>query len=377
MTPRNGESREDFAARRKAYDVTRWRVTQRTVGPDGSLRSETQRPVPTMVPVKIVDPRTVSRTTTLYNAAGEAQLQWVQEKPEDADRLAIWKTVADELAKDLPRVRPILAVNSEHYSKTMMACYPVGDHHLGMLSWRPETGTSYDLEIGERMLTKAFQHLVPLSPRCARAAIVFLGDFLHYDSQVPETPAHKHKLDADSRFQKMIRAAIRVVRRVIDVTLAWHEHVEIIVEPGNHDPYSAVWLMEALHNLYESEPRISVDTTPRSYHYIRFGKCLVGTHHGDLAKPAALAGIMAYDRPQDWGETEYRTWWTGHIHHKSADDIPHTGVSWESFRILPPADAWAANKGYRSIRDMKAIVLHHEHGEVARHTVNPKMIEEA
>lgn len=375
MTPRVGESQDDFAARRRDYDKQRWRTVQRTLTGDGSVRSETQKPEPTIEPVAI-DKRVISRTTTLYGADGKPQLQWVQEKPEDRDRLALWRAMADELAAPLPRVAPI-AFDLTHGGTTdkLMACYPVGDHHLGMLSWRPETGASYDIEIGEKLLSDAFQYLIPLTPKCERAVIVFLGDFMHYDSREPVTPAHKHQLDADGRSQKMVRAAIRTMRRQIEMAALWHRHVLVIIEPGNHDPYSSVWIMEALHNIYEDNPRITIDTTPRPYHYFRFGRVLVGTHHGDLAKPEALAGIMAADRPEDWGATDHRYWWTGHIHSRHAEDF--RGVSWESFRILPPPDAWAAHSGYRPIRDMKAIVLHQDHGEVARHTVNPKMLEGA
>ena len=51
-----------------------------------------------------------------------------------------------------------------------------------------------------------------------------------------------------------------------------------------------------------------------------------------------------------------------------------TGCKVESFRILAPKDAWAAEKGYRAQQDMKAIILHKDYGEVARHIVNPEML---
>tara|TARA_R110000772_G_scaffold180258_1_gene291507 strand:+ start:250 stop:645 length:396 start_codon:yes stop_codon:yes gene_type:complete len=131
--------------------------------------------------------------------------------------------------------------------------------------------------------------------------------------------------------------------------------------------------MECLHNIYEKEERVSIDRSPRHFHYFSHGSCLVGVHHGHGTKMANLPLIMAADRPEEWGKATHRYWWTGHIHHDSVKD--HAGCRVESFRILPPADAWAANKGYRAGRDMKAIVLHSEFGEVARHIVNPAMLE--
>jgi hypothetical protein len=51
------------------------------------------------------------------------------------------------------------------------------------------------------------------------------------------------------------------------------------------------------------------------------------------------------------------------------------GCRVESFRILAPGDAWAANNGYRSAADMKSILLHRVYGEVGRHTVNPALLD--
>ena len=81
--------------------------------------------------------------------------------------------------------------------------------------------------------------------------------------------------------------------------------------------------------------------------------------------------IMAADREQAWGRTKFRYWLTGHVHNQRLWDFP--GCSVESFRVLAPQDAWAFNKGYRSQRDMKAIIYHAEYGEVSRVTVNPEM----
>ena len=81
---------------------------------------------------------------------------------------------------------------------------------------------------------------------------------------------------------------------------------------------------------------------------------------------------MAADQPEMWGDTSHRYWFTGHLHHDHKKDYP--GVSVEQIRILPPADAYAAENGYRAERDMKAIIFHRQHGEVARYIVNPDMI---
>jgi len=312
----------------------------------------------------------VKGVSTLYNGNGEVSAQWVKSDLDKARQEELFREALVAMGEKLPRVKPIPA--PKHASETLMACYPVGDHHLGMLSWGEETGEDYDIAIAESLLAKATDHLINSLPSCEQAVIAVLGDFMHYDSFESVTPTSKNQLDADSRFPKMVRAAIRSLRRMIDQALIHHSHVRVIIEIGNHDISSSIFLMECLANIYDQEPRLTVDTSPRHFHYFRFGKNLVGTHHGHGAKMDKLPLIMATDKADEWGQTQYRYWWTGHVHHDQVKDFE--GCRVESFRILAPQDAWAANKGYRSGRDMKAIVLHKEYGEVARHIVNPAMV---
>ena len=100
---------------------------------------------------------------------------------------------------------------------------------------------------------------------------------------------------------------------------------------------------------------------------------LIGTHHGHSAKLKDLPLIMATDRPEDWGQTAHRYWYVGHAHHERV--VETQGVKAESFNTMAAKDAWHANKGYRPSRAAHAIVMHREHGEVARHTVTPEMLD--
>ncbi len=327
--------------------------------------------------VKLPDPKKLVKLSTMTDAEGRVICQWIAERPEDISRERAWRQFAEELSQPIARAEPVPPPTVP--LEDLCAGYPVGDHHLGMLAWWRETGDSYDLKIGERMLDGAFNHLVNCTAGARYAVIAFLGDFLHYDNFETVTPTNRNLLDSDTRFPKMIWAAVRVMRAAIDKALRTHEQVHVIVEAGNHDLASSVFLALALSIAYEREPRVTVDTSPQHYHYYRFGRVLLGTHHGHGTKMQNLPLIMAADRPDDWGATRHRYWWTGHIHQSkvqpatSAQD--YSGCVVESFRVLPPADAWAAQKGYRPHRDMKAIMFHREYGEVARHTVNPQMLE--
>jgi hypothetical protein len=320
--------------------------------------------------VQLADPKRIKKVSTLFDQQGKITQQWVSEEPEAQQREELWRLFADELKADMPRYEPLMPPVMRPMDR--LACYPIGDHHNGMLAWKKETGSdSYDLEIAEQYLASAMEYLIKSIPPCEHALIAGLGDFLHYDSTAPVTPTSHNQLDSDGRYPKMIRVAVRSIRRAINLALRQHQHVHVIMEIGNHDLFSTIFLLELLANVYENEPRVTIDTSPQHYHYFEFGKVLIGTHHGHGSKMPDLPLIMAADQPEAWGRTKHRYIWTGHIHNRTAYD--KIGCSVESFRILAPVDAWAAQKGYRAIRDMKAIVIDREQGELQRNTVNPRM----
>lgn len=314
---------------------------------------------------------TLSGASTLYKADGSLALQWVKTKTDDAVRHQLWQEIAAGLADDIPRVA--LVAGPKEANADLMACYPIGDHHLGMLAWSAETGEDYDLKIGEKILVDATDYLVKIAPPCDQALVMFCGDYLHYDSFVPETPASRNKLDADSRFPKMVQAGVRLMRYVIEAAARRHKNVRVMIVPGNHDPSTSIFLMACMKNIYENNPRISVDDSPMDFHYYQFGKNLIGGYHGHNVKLDKLPLIMATDRPKEWGETTHRVILTGHVHHNQTQkDV--SGCSVESLQILATEDAWAHKNGYRSARSMVSIVFHREHGEWGRFKVNPGML---
>jgi hypothetical protein len=311
--------------------------------------------------------------STYYNAEGKPTQQWVKSTLDESRQAELLRQAVEAMVQDLPKMAPRAA--SGPFLDQLVAAYPIGDAHIGMLAWGEECGEDWDLAIAERVQCGAMADLVARAPRAKRALIVNLGDWLHYDSLAAITPRSGHNLDADGRYAKMVRVAIKVIRQCIESALEQHESVHVINAPGNHDETGALWLSAALAHIYEKEPRVHIETTPSLFAYYRHGKVLIGVHHGHTCKPDKLPGVMASDRARDWGETEYRYWWGGHIHHASVKEYP--GVTFESFNTLAAKDAYAAAGGWRSQRSMKCIVLHAEFGEVARHTVCPAMLEAA
>lgn len=316
----------------------------------------------------------VKGVSTLYAKDGRISAQWVKSTQDQERQRELMREACAAMVADLPKVgatKPKLGT----YRADLLTAYPIGDPHIGMRAWAAECGKDWDLAIAEKVHCEAMASLVDAAPASEDALIVNLGDAFHYDSMAPVTPRSGHLLDADGRYAKMIGVGIKVIRQCITSALAKHKRVHIINAPGNHDETGAIWLSAALAHIYADEPRVTVDTNPSVFAYHRFGKCLIGVHHGHTCKPDKLPGVMAADRARDWGETEHRYWWVGHIHHESKREFP--GVSVESFNTLASADAYATSGGWRSRESMQAIILHEQHGEVARARVSAAMFRNA
>ncbi|MGY3265820.1 hypothetical protein [Lysobacter sp. HA35] len=316
----------------------------------------------------------VKGVSTMYDGDGNVRAQWVKSAIDPDQQEAILQAAREAFCTDLPQAEP-RKPEGDRWLKHLLAAYPIGDAHIGMLSWAAETGEDWDLAIAERIQCGAMRALVEGAPPTAKAVIINLGDWFHYDSMEPVTSRSGHVLDSDGRYAKMIGVGIKVIRQCIESALMKHREVHVINVVGNHDDTGALWLAAALAHIYEREPRVTVEQSPAPFTYFRHGRTLVGCHHGHSCKADKLPGVMAADRPQDWGATEHRYWWLGHVHHQSVKEYP--GVSVETFGTLAAKDAYATAGGWRAARNMKCIVLHEEHGEVARHTVNPAMLKAA
>ena len=312
----------------------------------------------------------VKGTSTLYDADGEQKIQWVKTAA-TADRDDLLRESISEAFEDWRGVGRISAA-PKHTTDELLSIYPMGDPHLGLYSFAPETGDNFDLKIAEDNLCEAVKRLVACSPKSQTCILLNLGDFFHSDTQDNRTARSGHAIDVDTRWSKVLRAGVRAMMTCIEAAAKKHEKVIVKNLIGNHDDHTSQMLGLSLALFYEGNERVEIHDNPGKFWFHRFGQVLIGAGHGDTTKPAQLPGIMATDRAEDWGKTRHRYFYTGHIHTQNVAEYP--GCIWESFRTMAAKDAWTAAKGYRSGRDMYCIVHHQDHGEVERHRVDVAML---
>ncbi|MDE2103183.1 MAG: oxidoreductase [Patescibacteria group bacterium] len=316
----------------------------------------------------------MGKVTVQRNSAGDVERVWERQHPDMGARLEAMKQALEGFKDELPHAAPTAEPYECHGD--LLNLYTFTDYHLGMLAWHREGGADWDLQIAERILNSAMSAMVEQSPKAHTALLNIQGDFLHTDGKVPITPAHHNVLDADSRYPKIRRAAIRSMRSLIAKALMAHKEVHVVVAEGNHDEEGSGWLADCLAVFYENEPRVSIlneDDLP--FYVFEWGDVMLGVHHGHKVKNEQLPLLFAAQYPQQWGRTKKREVHCGHRHHR--DEKEYNGVTIVQHPTLAARDAYAARGGWIADRAAWAMTYHKRFGPVGRVMVTPEMLGEA
>lgn len=309
------------------------------------------------------EPFVVKGTSTYYDADGKVKSQWVKTTSSQEAQESAIRDAVKAFLEDLPKLSA--PVEPDDYSTDIIPWIQIGDAHLGMLAHAMETGEDFDLKIAEGQLCTAIQMLLHDLPKTERLVINDLGDFTHYDNFAATTAASGHALDADTRFPKMVRVYSRVMRFIIDAALAKAQHVDVIINQGNHSRINDFWMRELLESCYGHTGRVHVLDNDSVFIGYRMGKTLVMVHHSDKCRPKDLIGVMTTDFKDDYGQTDYHYIDIGHVHHHFVSK-EHPGAVIESWNHLAASDKWAHDAGYRSRKSISVVLRSKTYGEIGR-----------
>ena len=305
----------------------------------------------------------MERYTLQVNGNGETERIWVKGKQDQErfeENVRAW---VEGLELDIPRFAP---VNSpEFLFDELCTNLIIGDAHLGLLAWEPETGVeNYDADTCVKDLVAASNYLISTSPPTELCRIINVGDLMHCNDPRFVTPAHNNPLDHDGRFPKVMKRAARMVRSVVEMALGKFSRVEIVNARGNHDPDAALWINLVLETAYENEPRVKVVPNERHLIPLQFGKVFTPVCHGDKAPFQRRYNSLTHTFSKEFGDCNHVYCWQGHLHHKQREEIG--SCVFEVFNSMTAPDVWHADSGYGAERNMTAIILHKEYGEVDR-----------
>lgn len=313
----------------------------------------------------------MGKVTVQRGPAGVERV-WERQHPDREGAIDALRTFVAELCEPIRGKSPLIPP-PRHRMADMLVAYKFGDPHFGMASGPEAGGDEFDIDEADRLTRAGIDRLIAVTPQTEICIVEVIGDAMHANDSSALTPGHKNRLDVDKRgFGYALLRCARAWQYVIERALEHHAVVHVWFLRGNHDEDAAEAIKVALAFYFEREPRVIIDLAPAVFRYLRFGKNLLGAHHGDKVKMDALPLLMAVDRPEDWGQTKFRYITTGHIHHDVVKEVQ--GVRVESLRTLAPKDPYHASKGYRALRDTRAVAYHAEFGEVERYTVSAAML---
>jgi len=318
----------------------------------------------------------ITKTATMYrdpDPNSETPIRWVSNSPDKQAEYDAMREAVEGFRDELPKIDAVQLKANKSRRDDLLNLYILTDYHLGMYAWREEAGADWDINIAEQMLYRWIDYSVVAAPDTQKAVLSQLGDLLHWDGLDAVTPANKHVLDADTRFQLVVRVAIRAMRYLIKRLLEKHEYVHVINADANHDPAGRCWMAEWLDAFYENEPRVTIDVSGGTYYAYQFGETSLFFHHGHKKRINTIAPVFARKFREIYGSSKYSYGHIGHLHHYEASEKNNL-MRIEQHQTLAPKDAYAARGGFESDRSSNVITYSNKYGRVSGLEITPEMI---
>lgn len=175
------------------------------------------------------------------------------------------------------------------------------------------------------------------------------SDFLHVDTDSNTTTKGTPQAVGCYEPAEVIRIGFRAIMETVDTyrdLVGAGGVVTLIGMHGNHDLLTGKAMLAALEIIYAGDPNVQVLCTfdEHTYHRPRCGNHLLGFHHGHGQKATDLPSRMSVDRPRDWGACEFKSWYTGHLHHRVQYD--DGGCFIHQCPALSRPSKWSKRHGY-------------------------------
>lgn len=247
---------------------------------------------------------------------------------------------------------PIIYNNADEFLEIDTA-----DLHCGLLAWRNETGSDYDLQICSDKFLAGIKDIVDRAKDKTFSDIYIcgLGDILHIDNDKNETTKGTLQ-QADGRLTKIFDFAFDTMNTAIDYLRSLNARIHYMYLAGNHDRTTGYFLAKCLQL---ANPDIDFDITPNPQKAIHVGNVLIGLTHGDMPKYNKGTWIIN-DFRKEFGQSHFVEEHCGHIHTEEAKI--YNGIVVRSLLAQCGNSYWEHQQGYRSQRGIMCFVWNKEIG---------------
>ena len=234
---------------------------------------------------------------------------------------------------------------------------------------------------GNETIDKDFEEtIIDLADRATRSHhldklyYVIGGDLINMDTwsgtTTSGTPVDNCMTATDAYMQ-----AFDALQWSINYLKQFCDELQIVYIPGNHDRLSSFHLAHALSKCFKDK-NILWDVIYLERKVFVYGDNFFAFEHGDVnTKNSLLVYSMEY--PKEWGNTLYRTLYTGHLHHKKKVEYittsENTGFMLKILPSLSKTDYWHYHNKFVGSRRSGVLSLHTPNkGEICELTYSPE-----
>jgi len=282
------------------------------------------------------------------------------------DKAKTYEEIRDEIVASMQDYAPIYPViNRSNIIDGHLLIVDPADIHIGKLATAFETGDSYNVEIAINRVMDGVRGIIQKSQGFNIDQILFVAgnDILHTDSAKRTTTSGTPQ-DTDGMFYENFLSAKKLYIEVIELLMQVAD-IHFVFNPSNHDYQSGFFLADVIQSWFRNSSNITFDCSISHRKYYRYGNNLIGTTHGDGAKPQDLPMLMAVEAKDMWADTTHRYVFSHHLHHKVSKDF--IGCVVESLRSPSGTDSWHHRNGYQhATKAVEGFIHHKEFGQVAR-----------
>jgi hypothetical protein len=305
--------------------------------------------------------------STAYDAEGNIIMQWVKTQRDNDNLTEALQETVEALKEEVPRAAPKgPAPKTDTDSCTL---YTLNDIHLGMIP--PEGNGEWGIDAASDVVKELVGTGIEKAEPSEWAILWYGGDFLHIDGFDPQTPSSKHPVNSEN-FQDIAPAASRLVRETVNMALEKHACVQLIIQPGNHDESSAVWLADMFSQFYEDTDRVVAQQSRDVYHCFQWNNVSLFFTHGHKMGLSEVDRTFANNFRKEYGETDWSYAHTAHIHRKNK--LKHTEsqlMPVESHHPICPRCDYASRSGYDSERAL-SVICYDQYGERFKMPIRPR-----
>jgi len=292
-----------------------------------------------------------------------------------------WKAIQKDAMKwaqyEAHTLRPIIAaieatdrdtyppprLDIKDASSPYAAVVGLSDLHFGKYSDAGENWEQYNRDITRTRLFEASSGALSMMSRMGRPDKIILpigSDFLHIDND-SNTTTKGTAQDSDCTPAEMLIGGLKLMEDYVEF-LRTVSDVHLVLLSGNHDRMMGLSIMLALEALYRDCEDVFVDRAYTPRQYVTYGNNLIGFVHGDgVSKTTELAGHMAREASDSWGECDFKTIYTGHFHNEKTETDNAFGVTRRQLPSLSGPDRWHARAGYTGAPKALPIYVHDIH----------------